>query len=156
MTHTRARLPRPTDSLVADHREILSLLRDIEDFPADARDRREAAIRQLERRLLSHLTLEEEVIYPAVWRTGREQAIERIEEARWGHRILRQILSELVATDPEGDGVPPLALLLRENLEETSRLEEEHLFAELRPMGFGTLRVLRDRLEERREQLGNG
>jgi hypothetical protein len=155
MTHTRARLPLPTESLAAEHREILNLLHDLEELPTEVRDRREAIVHQVERRLLSHLILEEEVIYPAVWRTGRDRAIERIEEARWGHRILRQILSDLVAADPGGDGFSSLVQLLREDLEEYSRIEEENLFAELRMMGPGTLRMLRDRLEERREQLGH-
>ena len=94
------------------------------------------------------------MIYPAVWKTGRERAIELIDEVRWGHRILRQVLSELVAAGPADGRFPVLARVLREDFEEYSRLEEEHLFAELRPMGRGTLQVLRDRLEERREQLG--
>lgn len=156
MSQTRTRIPTPTDGLIAEHREIASLLHEIDGLPAEDRERRLAIVHRVERRLLSHFTLEEEVLFPAIWKTGREHALERIDEARWAHRILRQILSELVATDPWSDRFLSLARLLREDVEEYSRVEEENLFPELRFIGSGMLRLLHDRLEERREQLGQG
>ena len=153
MSHTRARIPLPTEALTQEHREIARLLREFDGLPPEDRGRREWIFRQVEQRLLAHFTLEEEVLYPAIWETGEERGIEGIEESKWGHRIVRQVLAELGRLDPGTPAFDSQMVVLRQDLEEHGRAEEEHLVPRVRSLLPETLRILRERLDERREQL---
>ena len=143
----------PTEPLRADHRKIRELLHEYDDLPPDAGERREWLFRQIERLLILHFALEEEILYPAVQRTGTARAVESVEEARWGHRLLRQDLTELEETDPQDPEFGSRMDVLRSNLEQYATLEERSLFAEVRRMSREMRESLRAQLEQLREKL---
>jgi hemerythrin superfamily protein len=152
MSHTRVRLSVPTEILRQDHRKIRELLEEYDAVPREDPDLRDEIFQQIHRLLLLHFLLEEEVLYPAVRRTGTERAVESVEEARWGHRLVRQLLAEM---EPLGRGEARFESkmrLLRLNLEHYARAEERTLFAEVRSISREMQHRLLDQLEARREE----
>ena len=156
MSHTRVLLSHPTESLRQDHRRISGLLREYFSVPPEDRSRRGGIFDQIHREILLHFTLEEEILYPAIQKTGVERAVESIEEARWGHRLLRQLLTELSQMDSDGEAFDAKVGLLKTNFEHYSDSEERGLFPEVRDMTREFRESLRSRLEGVRERLLEG
>jgi hypothetical protein len=151
--HTRIRLGIPTGPLRRDHRKIRDLLREYDVLPPENDDRREWIFRELQRLLVLHFTLEEEIVYPAVHRMGTEQAMDSVEEARWGHRLVRYLLDEMDQLDPREPGFDSKMAILRLNVEQYVATEERTLLAEVRRMSAELQQSIQSQLEERREQL---
>jgi hemerythrin superfamily protein len=143
----------PTETLRQEHREIRELLQAYASLPADDPLRRERLFDELHRRLLLHFALEEEVVYPAVRKLGVERALELVEEAEWGHRRLRQLLSELSQRSANDRSFDSKIGVLRLNLEHYADLEERTLFAELHGMSPERRESLRVELERTRGRL---
>jgi hemerythrin superfamily protein len=146
-------LSAPTEGLRQDHRRIRDLLRDYFAIPLDDRNRRDWLFDKIHREILLHFTLEEEVLYPTVQKTGVERALDSIEEARWGHRLLRQLLTELSQMDSAGEAFDSKVSMLRTNLENNIEAEERTLFPEVRDMSREMRESLRSRLERVKERL---
>jgi len=151
MSHTRVRLSAPTESLRLEHRKIRELLREYSALPLDDRNRREEIFDQIHRLLLLHFALEEEILYPTLRRTGTEQAAESVEDAQWGHRLLRQLLTELSQMNAQERAFDSKLNVLRMNLEYYMDAEERNVFPEVRELG----REMRETLLQELEGLRN-
>lgn len=156
MSHTRVLLSHPTESLRQDHRKIRGLLREYFSLPPEDRSRRGGLFDQIHREILLHFTLEEEILYPAIQKMGGERAQDSLEEARWGHRLLRQLLTELSQMDSDGEAFDSKVGLLMTNLEHYCDSEERGLFPEVRDMSRELRESLRSRLNSVRERLLEG
>jgi hemerythrin superfamily protein len=108
---------------------------------------------RIHRELLIHFTLEEEILYPTLRRTGVERALDSVEEARWEHRLLRQLLTEMSQMDSDGQAFDSKMGLLRANLDHYIETEEKTLFREVREMSREVRESLRVRLESVRDRL---
>jgi hemerythrin superfamily protein len=150
---TRARLALPTEPLRRDHRMIRALLRDYDALAPEDTDRREWIFRELRRLLVAHLSLEEEIVYPAVEKMGTAQAARALKEARGVHDVLRRRLTELSELELEDPGFESKMRLLRLNVEEYAVTEERTIFAELRGLSPESGESLRRRLDRRRDEL---
>jgi hemerythrin superfamily protein len=64
------RKPDPVERLIQDHREILSILSDMERTPADATARRTKQFLKLKRVLAKHALAEEDIVYPVLHERG--------------------------------------------------------------------------------------
>jgi hemerythrin superfamily protein len=153
MTHTRIHSSSSTESLHQDHRKIRELLREYGAVPHGDRKHRDLLFERIHRELLIHFTLEEEILYPTLQRTGLERALDSIEEARWGHRLLRQLLTELSQMDSDGAAFDSKMGLLRANLDHYIETEERTVFREVREMSREVRESLRVRLETIRDRL---
>jgi hemerythrin superfamily protein len=151
--HTRIRLALATEFLRRDHRTLRELLNEYDSLPFEQRDRREWLFREIHQLLTLHFALEEEVVYPAVQKTGTERALASVEEARWGHRLVRYLLGEMSLLDPRDSGFDSKMGILGANLKEFAATEERTLFQEIRGMSREMQLALRIQLEERREKL---
>ena len=156
MSHTRVRMSVPTEALRQDHRRIRDLLREYSAVSPDDRNRRDWLFERIHREILLHFALEEEVLYPAVQKKGAERAMESVEEARWGHRLLRQLLTELSQMSSEERSFDAKMGMLQTNLEHYMESEEKSVFPEVRDMSREMKDALRARLESVRERLLEG
>src|SRR5262245_39031181 len=134
MPHTRIRFSAPTEELRLEHRRIRELLHEFSAVPRDDRDRRELLLDWIHRRLLLHLILEEEVIYPALRKIGAEQALGPVDEAEWSHGLLRQLLTELSQMSAQDRSFDTRMSVLRINVEHYIDAEERLLFPLVRAL----------------------
>jgi len=153
MSHTRIRPPVPTEALREEHRKIREQLREYSSFPPDDRTRREWMFDKIHRQLLLHFSLEQEVLHPAVNRTGVGRAIESVEEVRWALRLVRQQLTELSKMSAHGRSFDSKMGLLRTNFDYYVDAEERLLFLEVGDMSRETQETLRAQLDDLRERL---
>ena len=153
MSHTRVRMSVPTESLRQEHRKIRELLREYSALPLDDRNQREWLFDKIHRQLLLHFALEEEIVYPAVKNTGVDEAIESVEEAQWGHRLLRQLLTELSQMSAQDRSFDSKMNVLRINLDHYIETEERTLFPGVREMSRELRESLRAQLEALRDRL---
>jgi hypothetical protein len=96
---------RPDDLIAAvlqDHAEIKQLFDAVE--RAVGSDRREAAFRELTRKIVVHETAEQEVVHPLTTNAADGEAVvsDRIEEEKAGEQLLNR-LKEMGVDDPDFD-----------------------------------------------------
>jgi hemerythrin superfamily protein len=151
--HTRIERGAPTELLHRDHRRIRELLREYDTLPLENRDRREWLFREIQRLLMFHFALEEDVLFPAVQSMGTKRAMGSVEEARWNHRLVRDLLNEMDLLDPRDLTFDSKMETLRVCLEQYAVTEERALFGQVRSMSRELREALRTRLEQRQEQL---
>jgi hemerythrin superfamily protein len=120
----------PFERLVADHRQILSLLDQMLNCPADAKLERGRLFLALKRKLAKHALAEEDVVYPRVHNdsaSGDERKHLYDEHADM-KILLFEIEDSLKSGDDWTDAVRPLRDLISRHADE----EEKTIFPEMR------------------------
>lgn len=116
----------PLSLLRRDHREVKALLRDLAESKPGAK--RERLLDEVERDLLVHMEIEEQVIYPAV---ERVEGAEKREEADVEHDLARdglQKLRELV----DGPGFAAVVEMVMAGVTHHVREEENEVLPRLK------------------------
>lgn len=110
------------EMLVAQHRRMEKMLKELLDAEPDARRRLFARAAD---ELMSHVLVEEKIFYPAVKAERTEDILlESLEE----HLSLKRILSDLVELKADDDHFEPKLHVLEEQTRHHHKEEEEHLF----------------------------
>src|SRR5436190_7089316 len=117
------------DVLTADHREVETLIADIQGASTggDRRDLADVLIAELVR----HSVAEEMHVYPAMKKhlpDGEEAVAHDVEE----HKELEKVMKELEAADPDGPGFLALVNELSDILRDHVQDEEKEQFPKLR------------------------
>lgn len=101
--------------------------------------------------LAAHITVEEELFYPAVKAERTEDILlESLEE----HLSLKRVLADLIELDPEDAKFGPKLHVLAEQAEHHHKEEEEHLFPKVKKLlDAGRLQGLGERMAQRMEEL---
>jgi hypothetical protein len=84
---------------------------------------------------------------------GTRRALGSVEEARWNHRLVRDLLNEMDLLDPRDPSFDSKMGILRVCLEQYAATEERTLFGQVRIMSPEMREALRTRIEQRQEQL---
>ena len=122
----------PFELLISDHRQILGLLDQMLQQPADATARRASTFLMLKRKLGKHAMAEEDVVYPLLHGEGMkaEQSKELYDEHADIKIYLYKIEELLMSGSDWSEPVGSLRSLIQEHVEE----EEQVVFPQLRQL----------------------
>jgi hemerythrin superfamily protein len=138
----------PTRILEADHREIDELFVAIDDAAGEGRV---PHVKQLISLLRAHMTLEEEVVYPAMKRvTGDDSEVENRNE----HAVARANLDEAESFLDGEPGLGAAMAALRAAVSHHVEEEEADVFPQARERGPELLAQMLPRFVDRRVELG--
>lgn len=135
------------DFLVSHHRQLEKSLNAMK--KAERIDQR--AFDEAADALAAHVTVEEEIFYPAVKaRRTEEILLESLEE----HLSLKRVLADLLALGVDEEKFSPKVHVLAEQAEHHHKEEEEHLFPKVRKlMDTDALDALGEQMSARMQQL---
>ena len=138
--------------LSADHRRVERMLADLEETTTRAIRTRTDLFERLDRELVTHETMEEEIFYPAL--RDHPKAKEFVIEAYIEHDVVDRLLGELRAMPVDADEWGPKVKVMAENLRHHIEEEEKELFRQARSVFDRTeLEELGDRMSARRAEL---
>lgn len=141
--------------LKADHEKVRKLLDELSETTTRAAKKRPELLEKIEKELLAHTTIEEEIFYPAFKAAGNGEHREMYYEAREEHRAVEDlVLPDLKKTDPGSDQFSGRAKVLKELVEHHAEEEEDEMFkAARKALSAEQLRDLGAKMEERKKQL---
>lgn len=137
----------PIELLSEQHRETESLFEDFQQ--TDDSSRRREIVGEIIEDLRLHMTLEEEIFYPAVGDAIpelKQQLLEDFEE----HHAAQLLLQELEEMDPDHERFPAKVSVVKEQVQHHIEEEESELFPQVRD-GFDQERLIElgQRLQKR-------
>lgn len=141
--------------LSADHNRVRGLFKRCKD--ADERDDMESMkllTTKIVEELQIHMTIEEEIFYPAV-RGESDEISDTVYEGVEEHHVAKVLVEELAAMAPEGDEWKAKVKVLIEAVEHHADEEESDMFPPVREKTTAEQREsLGTRLEKRKVELG--
>lgn len=111
---------RATDLLEKQHRKVEAIFKKLEGGRAEPGP----LLEELANALAAHMTIEQEIFYPAVKTMAEDLVMEAFEE----HSMAEISLKRLLATDPEDSAFKARVTTTRELIEHHVKEEEEELF----------------------------
>ena len=113
-----------------DHEKVAGILEKLEGTTERALKTREELFRQLKSELDIHTKIEETIFYPVLEKAeeSRDITLEAFEE----HRIVKQLLAELEASDKDDEVWTAKFTVLKENIEHHVEEEEDEMFKKAR------------------------
>jgi iron-sulfur cluster repair protein YtfE (RIC family) len=142
---------KATDLLKRQHKEVKGLFKKIEKTE-NARTRRQL-LDQIATDLEAHMTIEEEMFYPAVRELGTRKAEEMVAEAYEEHHVVKLVLAELPQVDPEDERFEAKMTVLSELVQHHVEEEEDEMFTSAQKLGTDELEDLGERMEQRFEEV---
>jgi iron-sulfur cluster repair protein YtfE (RIC family) len=112
-----------TKMLSQQHRKVEAIFEKLEKGSSDVED----LLTELANDLAAHMTIEQEIFYPAIKDIDRKQVFESYEE----HALAEVALKRLLAADPESDEFKARVVALKELIQHHVKEEEEELFPEV-------------------------
>jgi len=109
----------PITFLEKQHRKVERLFKKLEGKPRDAGD----VLTELANDLAAHMTIEQEIFYPAIKQAEPDLVLESYEE----HAIAEIALKRLLATDPEDEAFKARVVSLKELIQHHVEEEEKEL-----------------------------
>jgi hemerythrin superfamily protein len=120
-----------TTLLEKDHADVRKLLTRLES--ARSPSQRSSLISRIDREVLAHARVEEELFYPAFHRAAKGHEDEKMFfEAAEEHHLVDLVLAELRRTDPGTDPFAAKAKVLKDLVEHHAEEEEDELFPRAR------------------------
>ena len=117
---------------------------------------RKELLAKIEEELVKHMVIEEEVFYPAFKKAAGKKEDEKLyHEAQEEHRAAKQVLTDLLKTDPSSVAFGGKAKVLKELVEHHADEEESEMFPRARQVfSKSDLEELKERMEARFSDLG--
>src|SRR4029450_3719228 len=112
----------PIQLLKKQHREVEALFKKIE--KTRSAEPRRTLMAELASNLKLHMTIEEEIFYPAVQQLPAKKAEEMTLEAYEEHAVVKLVLAELPGVDPEDERFDAKMPVLSELIEHHGEEEE--------------------------------
>jgi hemerythrin-like domain-containing protein len=138
-----------TELLRKDLESVKQLFAELES-PEDRSD----ALDELSEQLLVHSTIEEEIFYPAIRKSGSQEAGGKVKEALKEHQQVKDRLKELSLMDVEDrEDFAESAKRLCQDVEHHVKEEEGEMFAIAKQLGAQQLDKLGEQLQQRKEEL---
>jgi hemerythrin-like domain-containing protein len=134
----------PIQLLKKQHREVEALFEKIE--KATRAQQRRALLAELTGNLTLHMTIEEEIFYPAVRQLPAKKAEDMTLEAYEEHAVVKLVLGELPGVDPEDERFDAKMTVLSELIEHHVEEEEDEMFKTAKKLGTAELGALGDRM----------
>ncbi len=143
------------DLLDADHRAVKKMFKEYEELTGSRA--RSAAQRKLElahricQELTVHAQIEEEIFYPAVRAAIKDTDL--LDEAEVEHQTLRSLVAQIQRASEADDMIDAKVKVLGEYVEHHVKEERGEIFARARSARKLDLVAMRERLEQRKEDL---
>jgi iron-sulfur cluster repair protein YtfE (RIC family) len=135
-----------TRLLEQQHRKVEAIFKKLESEGGDA----EALVIELANDLAAHMTIEQEIFYPAIQGVDREAVLESYEE----HALGEVALKRLLAADSEAEEFKARVTALKELIEHHVQEEEKELFPKVeKALGDERLAELGKQMAERFEEV---
>jgi hemerythrin superfamily protein len=141
--------------LKADHKKVKKLLTELEKSTERAIASRVKVLSEIENELNLHVTIEEEIFYPA-FRDAAQKRDDRIMffEAIEEHDVATKELAALKEADPSTQVFSAKAKVLKELVEHHAEEEEKEMFPRARKlMDASHLALLGERMEARKRDM---
>lgn len=120
-----------TDVLTKNHRAILELFNRYKRLGRGEHVRKKELFDQIKRAVRTHLSLEEEMLYPAMTRTPSPEAGRALDGVLQEHLFIDDALTTLAEMRPQDREFDARVALLRRLVEEHLRLEQEGPYGEI-------------------------
>ena len=117
---------KATELLKKQHREVKALFKKTED--AEGASERRRLMTEIARALEVHMTIEEEIFYPALREVESKNAEEMVNEAYEEHHVVDLVLKELPEVDPEDERFEAKMTVLSELIQHHVEEEEKEMF----------------------------
>ena len=114
---------KATKLLEKQHRKVEAIFKKLEKGSSEA----EELLIELSNDLAAHMTIEQEIFYPAIQDVDHDVVLEAYEE----HALAEVALKRLHAADPESDVFKARVVALKELIEHHVKEEEKELFPEV-------------------------
>jgi len=135
-----------TKLLKQQHRKVEAIFKKLEGEASDA----EALVTELANDLAAHMTIEQEIFYPAIQSVDRELVLESYEE----HALVEVGLKRLLAADSEAEEFKARVTALKELIEHHVHEEEAEMFPQVeKALGDERLEELGKQMAERFEEV---
>ncbi len=134
--------------LKQDHKTVEGLFKKFEKTGEGAKKAQKDLADKMVEELSVHASIEEDIFYPAV-REALEEEEDTILEAIEEHRVMKFVLSEIDALDPEAENYRAKVIVLIESVRHHVEEEEKELFPEVRKaLGRKKLTEIGDKMVE--------
>jgi hemerythrin-like domain-containing protein len=144
----------PISLLEKDHREAKKLFQEYEGLGDAALGKKQAIFDAVSTALMIHMTIEEEIFYPAVKTVRSKEMKDEVREADEEHHVAKMLISELKKLKPGDEQFDAKVTVLRENIEHHIKEEEGELFPNSRRLlGKERLEQLGSEMEDRKSEL---
>ena len=134
---------KATELLKKQHREVKALCAQAKKVKAAERRR---VLDEISEKLQAHMTIEEDIFYPAVRDVGTKKAEEIVPEAYEEHHVVTLVLDELPEVDVEDERFEAKMTVLDELIEHHVEEEEGEMFKIAEKLGADRLATLGDEM----------
>jgi iron-sulfur cluster repair protein YtfE (RIC family) len=132
----------PFTLMEKDHEEAKALFKRFEALGDDAHVTKQEIFDKIKIALSIHMTIEEEIFYPAVKGVRSEEVKDLVREADEEHHVAKLLISEISKMKPTDEHFDAKVTVLKENIEHHIREEEGEMFPDARK------KVAKERLEQ--------
>lgn len=135
---------KATELLKKQHREVKTL------FGAAKKAKpaqRRGILDEITEKLRAHMTIEEDIFYPAVREIGTKKAEEIVPEAYEEHHVVTLVLDELPDVDTDDERFEAKVTVLDELIQHHVEEEEEEMFKIAEKLGAERLKELGSEME---------
>jgi iron-sulfur cluster repair protein YtfE (RIC family) len=141
-----------------DHENVRELLERLKNTTERATKTRVDLLERIEAELVLHMTVEEEIFYPAFRDgIGDKHAEKMYHEAKEEHRAANKVMADLKKTDPSSPAFGGRAKVLAELVTHHADEEEDEMFPMAnKHFSSDELEAIGKQMEERKRQLANG
>ena len=137
-----------------DHHRMKDLLHAFADAGDDAFKVKQQTADQVFAELEVHMTLEEEIFYPAVRAKTDGEGKSHVAEGAEEHHIAKILIAELKKLTPEDEAFAAKFKVLSENVEHHMKEEEDELLPDAKKkLGHDGIEVLGEQMASRRQEL---
>lgn len=142
-----------TKLLKQQHRQVKNLFKQLKKTE-DATVRKQL-LGEIARRLQTHMTVEEELFYPAVRDgVGNKKVQEMVPEAYEEHHVVKLVLNELPQISAMDERFEAKMTVLEELIDHHVEEEEREMFKAAQRLGADELDILGQRMERRARSVG--
>ena len=134
---------KATELLKKQHREVKALFGKAKKA---APSQRRGVLDEITEKLRAHMTIEEDIFYPAVREIGTKKTEEIVPEAYEEHHVVALVLDELPEVDVEDDRFEAKVTVLDELIEHHVEEEEGEMFKIAEKLGADRLSTLADEM----------
>ena len=135
-----------TELLKQDHREVDSLIAELEGASGDTAGSYTATFQKLKTSLTVHAEAEEQIFYPAMEQF--EETEELTEEAYSEHDEVKQLLEDMTGLNPGDEEFQELLAQLKDSVQHHVEEEESEMFPKAEELlGEATLETMGDEIE---------
>ncbi len=144
--------------LKEDHENVRGMLEKLKNTTERATRTRQDLLERIEHEIFLHMTVEEEILYPAFRdAVGDKHAEKMYYESREEHRAANKVLADLKKADSSSPVFGGRAKVLAELVNHHADEEEDEMFLLAKKhLSNEDLEALGEQMEQRKRQLANG